>query len=100
MTNFKQVKIEEGKVIVPIDLNQLRALMCECAMLAIENYRKEEKKVSEQKWVSSTEAAKMFGCSLSTINRWKHSGYITARNLGGKDFFSKEELTKLAISAA
>ena len=100
MSNLQNIRIPEGKVIVPMDLSQLRSLMCECAMLAIETYRKEEKKVSEQKWMSSTEAAKMFGCSLSTINRWKKSGYLTARTLGGKDYFSLEELTNLAISAA
>lgn len=100
MQKYQNVKVAEGKVIVPMDLDQLKALMCECAMLAIENYRKEEKKVTERKWVSSTEAAKMFGCSLSTINRWKHSGYITAKTLGGRDFFSVDDLTKLAISAA
>lgn len=100
MSNFQNIRVAEGKVIVPMDYNQLKELMCECAALAIENYRKEAQGVKEQKWVSATEAAKIFGCSSSTINRWKHSGYLTARTLGGKDFFSMEEITNLQIKTA
>lgn len=100
MEKFKSIKVPEGKVIVPLDYDQLQELMCNCAMLAIENYRKEAMKSSEQKWLSSTETAKVFGRSLSTINRWKKSGYLTARTLGGKDYFSVKEVNELAIKVA
>ena len=97
MSNLQNVRIPEGQVIIPMSYNQLKELMYECAELAIETYRKEEKAKEEQKWYSSTEVSKMFGCSLSTINRWKKSGYLTARTLGGKDFFSIDEINNLRI---
>ena len=68
--------------------------------MGFSNYRKEAMKVTEQKWLSSTEVAKVFGRSTSTINRWKKSGYLTARTLGGKDYFSTEEVNQLAIKMA
>ena len=97
MSNLQNVRIPEGQVIVPMNYNQLKELMCECVELTIESLRKEEKANTEQKWYSSTEVSKMFGCSLSTINRWKKSGYLTARTLGGKDFFSIDEINNLRI---
>ena len=100
MNNLKNIRVPDGKIIVPLDYDQLQELMCNCAMLAIDYYRKEAMKVTEQKWLSSTEAAKVFGRSMSTINRWKKSGYLTARTLGGKDYFSTEEVNQLAIKMA
>ena len=46
----------------------------------------EANKVKEkQEWYNSREVAKIFKKSISTINRWKHSGYLTARTIGGMD---------------
>ena len=53
----------------------------------------EANKVKEkQEWYNSREVAKIFNKSISTINRWKHSGYLTARTIGGTDYYSKKEI--------
>ena len=53
----------------------------------------EANKVKEkQEWYNSREVAKIFKKSISTINRWKHSGYLTARTIGGTDYYSKKEI--------
>jgi len=100
MSTLHNIKLSEGNIIVPMKYEQLKELMTQCAEVALENYRKESQAVKEQKWLSTTEVAKMFGCSPSTINRWKNSGYLTARTLGGRDFFSVEEIDNLKIKIA
>ena len=52
-----------------------------------------------QEWYNSREVAKIFKKSVSTINRWKHSGYLTARTVGGMDYYSKKEI-ELKLGAA
>lgn len=60
----------------------------------------EADKVKEkQEWYNSKETAKIFKKSISTINRWKHSGYLTARTIGGMDYYSKREI-ELKLGAA
>ena len=60
----------------------------------------EANKVKEkQEWYNSREVAKIFNKSISTINRWKHSGYLTARTIGGMDYYSKKEI-ELKLGAA
>ena len=60
----------------------------------------EANKVKEkQEWYSSRETAQVFNKSISTINRWKHSGYLTARTVGGMDYYSKKEI-ELKLGAA
>ena len=51
-----------------------------------------EKEAEKKEWISSRETAKIFHKSISTINRWKHSGYLTARTVGGMDYYSKKEI--------
>lgn len=50
------------------------------------------KEIEKQEWYNSRDTAKMFNKSISTINRWKHSGYLTARTIGGMDYYSKKEI--------
>ena len=53
----------------------------------------EANKVKEkQEWYNSREVAKIFKKSISTINRWKHSGLLTAKTIGGMDYYSKKEI--------
>ena len=59
---------------------------CEDSNVYIE--RENEKK----EWYDSRQTAKIFNKSISTINRWKHSGYLTARTIGGMDYYSKREI--------
>ena len=60
----------------------------------------EANKVKEkQEWYSTKETAGIFNKSVSTINRWKHSGYLTPRTVGGTDYYSKKEI-ELKLGAA
>lgn len=60
----------------------------------------EANKVKEmQEWYSTRETAQIFHKSISTINRWKGSGYLTARSIGGRDYYSKKEI-ELKLGAA
>ena len=53
----------------------------------------EAQKVNEKKeWYTSRETANIFKKSISTINRWKHNGYLTARIIGGQDYYSRKEI--------
>ena len=57
------------------------------------------KEIEKQEWYNSRDTAKMFNKSISTINRWKHSGYLTARTIGGMDYYSRKEI-ELKLGAA
>ena len=53
----------------------------------------EANKVKEkQEWYNSRETANIFRKSISTINRWKHSGFLTAKTIGGMDYYNKKEI--------
>lgn len=97
MSLLNHLNTSEGKIIVPMGFEDLQKLMCDCVRTTIESYNKEQKQKSEQKYVSAVEAAKMFGCNPSTINRWKHSGYLTAHPIGGKDYYSVQEIDDLKL---
>ena len=56
-------------------------------------------KLTRIKGLTFDEFAKIFHKSISTINRWKHSGYLTARTVGGMDYYSKKEI-ELKLGAA
>lgn len=99
MMNLQNLKTSEGKVIIPLGFEELQMLMCDCVRTTIESYNKEQKQKSEQKYVSAVEAAKMFGCNPSTINRWKHSGYLTPHPIGGKDYYSVQEIDDLKLKS-
>lgn len=99
MSFIKNLSTNEGKIIVPLGFEDLQKLMNDCVRATIESYNKEQKQKSEQKYVSAVEAAKMFGCNPSTINRWKHSGYLTPHPIGGKDYYSVQEIDDLKLKS-
>ena len=80
MNNLKNIRVPDGKIIVPLDYDQLQELMCNCAMLAIDYYRKEAMKVTEQKWLSSTEVAKVFGRSAYGKDAWGEGLLLDGRS--------------------
>ena len=58
-----------------------------------------QKEMEKQEWYNSRDTAKMFNKSISTINRWKLSGYLPAKTIGGRDYYSKKEI-ELKLGAA
>jgi len=92
---MKSFILDEKNVSVTMNYDDLQRLMKECVTTTIKEYDTEKKKVENQKWFSTTDTAQMFGVHISTINRWKHSGYLTAKTIGGRDFFSIQEINHL-----
>ena len=79
---------------VTLPYEDLLRIMNECVTTTMKEYDQERKKMEDQKWFDTSHTAQMFGVHVSTINRWKHSGYLTPRTIGGRDFFSVEEINR------
>ena len=89
---MQTIRFNEENVTVSMNYDDLQRLMKECVTTTIKEYDTEKKMKENQKWFSTTDTAQMFGVQPCTINRWKHSGYLTPRTVGGRDFFSIEEI--------
>jgi excisionase family DNA binding protein len=50
--------------------------------------------------LTAKEAAKYVGRNVSTISRWKRSGYLHARSVGGRDYFYMDEIKELTTPEA
>jgi hypothetical protein len=92
---MKTLQFNDRNVSVTMTYDDLQRMMKEIVVTTMREVTNEKKKMEDQKWFDSTQTAKMFGVHVSTICRWKHSGYLTARTIGGRDFFSREEITHL-----
>ena len=95
---IRQLNFDESNLSITMKMADLKALF---------NYWEDEraKKLAEadkvrekQEWYSTREAAKIFNKSVSTINRWKNSGYLLAKTIGGRDYYAKKEI-ELKIGA-
>ena len=88
----KSINIEEKNLSITVKMEDLKALFFSWE----EEWHKklaEAQKVNEKKeWYTTNETANIFNKSISTINRWKHRGYLTARTIGGQDYYSKKEI--------
>lgn len=88
----KIFKINESNLSITMKVEDLKALFYywedEREKKQAEAKRENEKK----EWYDSRETAEYFSRSVSTINRWKKSGYLTARTIGGRDYYSKKEI--------
>ena len=88
----KSINIEEKNLSITVKMEDLKVLFFSWQ----DEWAKklaEAKKVNEKKeWYTTNETANIFNKSISTINRWKHRGYLTARTIGGQDYYSKKEI--------
>ena len=89
---MKTITFNEQNVSVVLNYTDLQKVMQECVQTTLKEMKDEQKKVQNQKWLDTKRTAELFGVHVCTINRWKHSGYLTARTIGGKDFFSVDEI--------
>lgn len=96
----KLVNLNDSNISITMRYDDLIAIMNECVKNTIKSIETAEKKKEKQKWLSTQETARVFGKSKSTIQRWKQSGYLTARTMGGRDYFSVEEVNSLSLSKA
>lgn len=91
---MKNLNFNDRNVSVTLPYEDLLRIMNECVTTTMKEYDQERKKMEDQKWFDTSHTAQMFGVHVSTINRWKHSGYLTPRTIGGRDFFSVEEINR------
>ena len=91
--------INENNLSITMKVADLKALFYEWEEERAKKLAEAEKANEKQEWYSTKETAKIFNKSISTINRWKLSGYLTARTIGGMDYYSRKEI-ELKLGAA
>ena len=92
---IRTVKIEDSNVNITMPYGELVALMNDCVRTTIKMVREEESAKENKIWYSTAQAAKKCSVGTSTINRWKHSGYLPAKTIGGRDYYSEEDIKKI-----
>ena len=92
---MKTITFNEKNVSVSMNYEDLQRVMKECVITTMKELETEKKQLENRKWFDTSQTAKMFGVHVSTICRWKHSGYLTPRTIGGRDFFSIDEINHL-----
>ena len=95
-----RINFTDRNVTVSMTYQELQALMRECVEYTIKNYSKEFERLEERKMVNAREAANLLGRNVSTIHRWKDSGYLHAKSVGGRDYFYMEEIKDLTTIKA
>jgi hypothetical protein len=88
----KVFNFDENNLSITIKVADLRTVINEINEEWAKRVAEAKKEVEKQEWYSTKETAKIFNKSISTINRWKLSGYLTAKTIGGRDYYSKKEI--------
>lgn len=92
------INFNDRNVTVSMTYQELQALMRECVDYTMKTYSKDFDRLQEKKMLSAKEAAQYVGRNVSTIHRWKVSGYLHARSVGGRDYFYMDEIKDLITS--
>ena len=92
--NYK-LDLNESNVSITMTYGELVALMNDCVKTTMKLVREEEKAKENKIWYSTAEAAKKCSVGTSTINRWKLSGYLPANTIGGRDYYSEDDIKKI-----
>ena len=95
----RSFNIDESNLSITIKMTDLRTLIHEINEEWAKKLAEVEKEAEKKEWISSRDTAKMFNKSISTINRWKQSGYLKAKTIGGRDYYAKKEI-ELKMGAA
>ena len=96
---IRQLNFDESNLSITMKVEDLKALFNYWEDERAKKLAEAEKVREKQEWYNSRETAKIFNKSVSTINRWKQSGYLTAKTIGGRDYYSKMEI-ELKLGAA
>lgn len=94
----EKINFSDRNVTVSMTYQELQALMRECVDYTMKTYSKDFDRLQEKKMLSAKEAAQYVGRNVSTIHRWKMSGYLHARSVGGRDYFYMDEIKDLITS--
>ena len=89
---FGTLNFDESNLSITMKMADLKALFYYWQDEWAKKLAEADKVKEKQEWYNSKETAKIFNKSPSTINRWKHNGYLTARTIGGTDYYSKKEI--------
>ena len=92
---FRTFNFDESNVSITMKYDDLVALMNDCVKTTMKLVGEEEKAKENKIWYSTAEAAKKCSVGTSTINRWKHQGYLPANTIGGRDYYSEEDIKKI-----
>ena len=92
---MKSFTFDDKNISVTMNYQDLQRMLKETVVTTMREVNNEKKKMEDRKWFDTSHTAQVFGVHVSTINRWKHSGYLTPRTVGGRDFFSIEEINHL-----
>lgn len=93
------INFSDKNVTVSLSYEDLQRIMNECVTTTMKVCENEQKQKEKQMWYDTSQTAQLFGVHVSTINRWKKSGYLKmVRTIGNKDYFSKEEIANLVIN--
>lgn len=95
----RTLNLDESNLSITMKVADLKALFYEWEEERAMKLAEAQKEMEKQEWYNTKETAKIFNKSPSTINRWKHNGYLTARTIGGMDYYSKKEI-ELKLGAA
>ena len=93
-----KLNLNESNVSITMKYDDLVTLMNDCVKSTIKWFRDEEKAKENKIWYSTAQAAKKCSVGTSTINRWKHSGYLPAKTIGGRDYYSAVDIKKSLAS--
>ena len=89
---IKSINIDECNLSITVKMEDLKALFFKWEDEWAKKVAEANKLKEQQEWYNSRETANIFRKSISTINRWKHSGFLTAKTIGGMDYYSKKEI--------
>ena len=89
---YKMFNINESNLSITMKVEDLKALFYYWEDEREKKQAEAERENEKKEWYNSRETAKIFNKSISTINRWKHSGFLTAKTIGGMDYYSKKEI--------
>ena len=89
---IRTVNLDESNLSITMKMADLKALFFYWEDEWAKKLAEANKVKEKQEWYNSREVAKIFKKSISTINRWKHSGLLTAKTIGGMDYYSKKEI--------
>ena len=93
------LNFDESNLSITMKMEDLKALFFYWQEEWAKKVAEAEKAKEKQEWYSTSDTAKMFNKSISTINRWKHTGYLTAKSIGGRDYYAKKDI-QLLMGAA
>lgn len=84
--------LDESNLSITIKVADLKAAFLWWEEERAKQVAEAEKAKEKQEWYSTKDTAQIFNKSISTINRWKLSGYLPAKTIGGRDYYAKKDI--------